>query len=92
MWRLGTKLRLLLILLLLGSSGCVTAPQPSSYRVQIPILQARPTDYQVAEGEWMRCYRRDDALQLVIELKTACLALGGTPEECQTEKKQQNSQ
>lgn len=84
--RSRSRLRLLLILLLLGSSSCATAPEPSSYRVQIPILQARPTDYQVAEGEWMRCYLRDDALKIVIELKTACLALGGTPEQCQTGK------
>jgi hypothetical protein len=74
---------LLLILLLLGNFGCATARDPSPYRVEIPILQARPTDYQVAEGEWLRCYLRDDALRLVGELKAACLALGGTPEDCQ---------
>lgn len=64
-------------------SGCATAPRPSPYRVAIPELQAHPTDYQVG-AEWYRCYRRDDAIALVQELKAACLATGGTPEACQT--------
>jgi hypothetical protein len=64
-------------------SGCGTAPHPSPYRVEIPILRAIPTDYQLAEGEWYRCYLREDALALGIELKAACLALGGTEVQCQ---------
>lgn len=75
-------------ILLLGISGCATAPRPSPYRVVMPILQERPTDYQMAEGIWYRCYRREEAVGMVIELKAACLALGGSPEECQTVKEQ----
>lgn len=76
-------------ILLLGISGCATAPGPSPYRVVMPILQERPTDYQMAEGIWYRCYRREDAVGMVIELKAACLALGQTPEECQTVKEKE---
>lgn len=76
-------------ILLLAISGCATAPGPSPYRVELPILQARPSDYQMADGIWYRCYRREDAQALVIELKAACLALGGTPEACQTVKEHQ---
>lgn len=71
-------------ILLLGISGCATAPGPSPYRVTMPILHERPTDYQLAEGIWYRCYRREDAQAIVIELKAACLALGQSPAECQT--------
>lgn len=76
-------------ILLLAISGCATAPGPSPYRVTVPILTERPTDYQMAEGIWYRCYRREDAQALVIEVKGACLALGQTPEECQTVKEQE---
>jgi len=65
--------------------GCTTAPGPSLYRVEIPELHAHPTDYQTAEGVWVRCYLRDDAVAIVTELKAACLALGGTPAQCQAE-------
>ncbi len=82
--RLHSKLQRLGILWLLASSACATAPEPSPYRVEIPALVERPTDYQVEEGVWLRCYRREDALALIIELKAACLALGGTPTQCQT--------
>lgn len=85
MQHLNSRLRLGAILLL-AISGCATAPGPSPYRVVMPILQERPTDYQMAEGIWYRCYRREDAIGLVVEVKAACLALGGSPEECQTVK------
>lgn len=77
------------MILLAGISGCATAPKPSPYRVAVPILHAIPTDYQIEEGIWYRCYRRDDALAIVRELKAACLAHGQTPEECQTVVKRQ---
>jgi hypothetical protein len=51
----------------------------------MPILQERPTDYQVAEGIWYRCYRREDAVTIVVELQAACLALSGDGKLCQTE-------
>lgn len=79
-WRLG-------VILLLVSSGCATGPGPSPYRVTVPVLAERPTEYQMADGVWYRCLRRDDAQALVIELKAACLAFGQSPEECQTERK-----
>lgn len=55
----------------------------------MPILQERPTDYQMAEGIWYRCYRREDAQAIVIQLKAACLALGQSPAECQTVKEKE---
>lgn len=73
----------LLAILVLGTFGCATAPPPSHYQVEIPLLQARPTDYQAGEGIWYRCYRREDAIAIVTEFKAACLALGGSPEQCQ---------
>ncbi len=82
--RYTSKLLPLAILWGLGISACATAPQPSPYRVQIPTLTARPIEYDVGAGEWIRCYRRDDALAIVIELKAACLALGGTDDDCQS--------
>ncbi|MGL4296249.1 MAG: hypothetical protein ACRCTG_11075 [Aestuariivirga sp.] len=51
------------------------------------MLAERPTDYQMADGVWYRCFRREEAIGLVVEVKAACLALGGSPEECQTEQK-----
>jgi hypothetical protein len=57
--------------------------------VTVPILAERPTDYQMAEGIWYRCYRREEAIGIVVELKAACLAAGGTPEECQTVTKEE---
>lgn len=78
-WRLA-------ILMLLTISACAPAPHPSPYRVTMPVLEAQPSDYQMADGIWYRCYRREDAQAIVIELKAACLALGQSPEECQTVK------
>lgn len=83
---LHSKLRQAAILMLLMISGCETVPGPSPYRVTLPVLEARPTDYQMADGIWYRCYQREDAQAIVIELKAACLALGGSPAECQTGK------
>lgn len=86
MQRSNLRLKRLAILMLLMISGCATAPAPSPYRVTMPVLEARPSDYQMAEGGWYRCFRREDAQAIVIELKAACLALGGSPEDCQTGK------
>lgn len=87
-WRWSGKWRLGAILLLV-SSGCATGPSPSPYRVTVPILAERPTDYQMAEGIWYRCYRREDAIGIVVELKAACLAFGQSPEECQAVKEKE---
>ncbi|MGH2368517.1 MAG: hypothetical protein ACRDI2_09965 [Chloroflexota bacterium] len=68
--------------------GCATTPGGSSYRVTMPVLSAQP-----GEGT---CRHRDalesctflltrDYQAIVRELKAACLALGGSPEECQAE-------
>lgn len=44
------------------------------------------TDKVTQEQQPAKCtlLLTEDFQQIVIELKTACLALGGTPEECQT--------
>ena len=84
MRRLHGKQGWLAILWLLATYGCATEPGPSPYRVEMPILSSRPTEFQVG-GNWYRCYAREDAVALVIELKAACLALSGTPAQCQTE-------
>ena len=71
------------LLALLALCGCVKGQGPSGYQVRIPELQAQPTDYQIGDGVWVRCYLRDDAIAIVTELKAACLAAGGTIETCQ---------
>jgi hypothetical protein len=43
-----------------------------------------PSEYQ-AEGKTYRCYLAEDAKALILELKSSCLALGGSREECQAE-------
>ena len=78
--------RTLLVLLTVGvASACapITAGL-SPYRVQVPLLHQSPSEYTV-QGHTYRCYAVEDAEAIVRELKAACLALGGTAKECQTE-------
>jgi len=49
----------------------------------MPTLRAIPSDYQIDDGTWYRCYLREDALAIVTELKAACLAHGQSAELCQ---------
>ncbi len=75
----------LLLLLLAGAiSSCAMVPLQSPYRVTIPQLQAAPSDYTVS-GVKYRAVLKSDWDAVVRELKAACLALNGTPKECQTE-------
>jgi len=84
-WRPRSGRRLLLgILTAAAICGCSQTVAPSHYRVTLPLLHATPSEY-VVDGVAYRCYQRDDALTIVRELKAACLALGGTPRDCQTE-------
>ena len=93
MGRLDSRRRLLAIPLALLLCGCETIPSGSSYRVQMPILSLPPihhscwvTDRATGRKEAAQCVTliEADYLGLVIELKAACLALSGTPAQCQT--------
>lgn len=67
-------------------SGCATGP--GTYRVSIPELTAKPVQGTCKlRGEPADCtlLLTRDYQSLVRELKAACLALGGSPESCQTE-------
>lgn len=83
-WRRNGRRRLLLVLMAAAISACSLVRGPSPYRVTIPTLRAAPAEYEVG-GIAYRCYRKDDIIAVIRELKTACLALGGTAAECQTE-------
>jgi len=77
--------RALLLSLVAGLSfGCNQTLGPSPYQVQIPILRATPTEYDVGSVRYS-CLRNDDLTALIRELKAACLALGQTPRDCQAE-------
>lgn len=59
----------------------------SQYRVTMPVLTSEPLDVIChVKGTLRGCTMlvTEDYQALVIELKSACLALGGTPNECQT--------
>lgn len=95
--RRTTRTKLLLSKLVLGSalitgllSGCGKELRDSNYKVQIPLLQAVPTPGNCTfskYGDQRRCIilLEEDFEAIVQELKAACLALGGSPEECQVE-------
>jgi len=66
-------------------SGWSRARHPSPYLVMIPTMKAQPTEYacEVA-GEPATCVSllASDLSELVIELRAACLALGGERAAC----------
>lgn len=67
--------------------GCAKVAGPSSYRVQIPVLQAKPGAVTCRhDGILEPCtvLLSRDYEALVRELKSACLALGGSDKDCQT--------
>ena len=87
----GKCVRLVIPLLLLVS-GCATHPAPSSYQIQIPSLTLFPKshacwmhDRQTGHREAANCVTllEDDYFAIVQELKSACLANGQEPEQCQ---------
>ena len=71
------------------SSACATAHGNSAYRVTIPVLGAQPLTVPcvLEGGDQAKCITllESDYRAIVRELKAACLALRGTPAECQTE-------
>ena len=71
------------------SSGCSLVGGNSAYQVQIPVLHAQPLSVPcvLESGEKAQCTAllESDYEAIVRELKTACLALRGTPTDCQTE-------
>jgi len=75
---------LLALLMGVGLFGCTETLGQSPYRIQIPVLQERPTDYEVG-GVKYRALRLDDWNALIRELKAACLSLGQSRQECQAE-------
>jgi hypothetical protein len=83
-WRRSGATLLLLVLMVGGICACSHTAGRSPFRVQIPLLTQAPAEY-VAGGVAYRCYVREDSVALVRELKAACLALGGSREECQAE-------
>ena len=93
MRRSDSRRRLLAIPLALLLCGCGTTGSGSSYRVTMPVLSLPPihhscwvTDRATGRKEAAQCVTliEADYLALVIELKAACLALSGTPDQCQT--------
>lgn len=80
----------MLLLALTGAlaSACATGPGISTYRVTIPILQAKPKEATCRHLEILEpctVLLTRDYQAIVRELKVACLALGGSPKECQAE-------
>jgi hypothetical protein len=80
----------MLLLALMAAPGCaLNQAGESSYRVRIPTLQAPPIE-QACDVEGLgkttcTCLVTRDHQALVRKLKAACLALGGSPKDCQTE-------
>lgn len=74
-----------LILTLLLLSACGTPLRESSYRVEMPTLAAPPLHHKCTINDQptiCTCFVKSDAEALIIKLKAACLALGGTEDEC----------
>lgn len=69
-------------------SGCRTEPCISSYQVTVPTLAAPPLPLTCQVGQQDRkclALLETDYQGLVRELKAACLAAGGSHQQCQTE-------
>ena len=68
-------------------SGCAMGRHPSSYTVTIPALTAAPFHHTCKLGEMettCTCFVKSDADTLIRQLKAACLANGGSDDQCQT--------
>ncbi len=88
MRRWGGK-RLLLLALTAGVlSSCAQAPCKSPYQVTIPTLQAAPVPLACLQGiQATNCLLvlEQDWKRVVRELKAACIAAGGSFEDCQAQ-------
>lgn len=77
--------------LLIILSGCAAWLPRGAYQVKIPTLAAPPRAYACQLNDQpATCVSvtQRDWRALVIELKSACLALGGSREDCQTEERE----
>lgn len=84
--RFAGRLGLLLLPAAALTFGCARVAGPSSYRVTMPVLQAKPGAVACRhDGLIDTCtvLLTRDYEALVRELKAACLALGGSPKDCQ---------
>ena len=84
--------RVLLVALLLTVSGCASQGPAYRYKIQIPMMTVSPIyhdcwirDDATGKKEPTECVTlvRSDYRQIVIDLKAACLASGGTEQACQ---------
>jgi len=82
MWRYKSSL-LCLGILMLSIVGCSSQIRQYQYRLNIPKIRVHIFECP-SLGPGTRCasVRLDELRDLIIELKTACIALGGTREEC----------
>lgn len=84
----------LLVIPMLLSWGCATSSSPYRYKVTLPILEVEPKvspchlkDEAGAVVSSRPCVTllESDYHSLIVELKAACLGVGGSPKECRTE-------
>lgn len=76
------------IALLMLLAGCATNPCDSAYRVVMPILEAAPVPIACYDGivkTTCVILLDEDHRRVVRELKSACLAFGGSMESCQAQ-------
>ena len=92
--RLSNGARGLLAILMLIVSGCASQGPAYRYTVAMPILTVAPIFHECAirddatgKKEPTECVTlvRSDYRQIVIDLKAACLASGGSEKDCQTD-------
>ena len=57
---------------------------PSPFRAVVPLLHMAPAEYTI-DGKTYRAYLREDVVEIIRNLKAACIATGGSREECQAE-------
>ena len=78
----------MLLAALTVGAGCSLGAGRSPYQVVLPVLKAEPAPLAcLVNAVPATCVilEQGDYRSLVRELKAACLALGGSPEDCQTE-------
>ncbi len=84
----GGRRLLWLILPVALLSGCKTGPCKSPYQVTVPTLQAAPVPLECLQGiQETNCLLvlEQDWKRVVLELKAACIAAGGSFEDCQAQ-------
>jgi hypothetical protein len=84
--RYSGRWTLLLSLTAVLVSACATTPTGSSYKVQVPVLTARPLAVPCTDKTGSHTcivLLQDDYARIVRELKAACLANRQSVAECQ---------